>query len=93
MNTAVINVRTSKTMKEQAQKVAESLGFSLSSLIKAYLKQLVKAKSVHFSLEDEVPNQQLHNVLQEAERDRKAGKSMKFTSAREALDYLDSVME
>ena len=49
MNTAVINIRTDLGLKSAAQKVAEELGFSISSLVNAYLKQLVKTKTVHFS--------------------------------------------
>jgi antitoxin component of RelBE/YafQ-DinJ toxin-antitoxin module len=41
MYTAVINVKTHPEIKSQAKKIAEELGFSLSSLVNAYLKQLI----------------------------------------------------
>lgn len=50
MNDAVVNFKTSKVLKNQAMAVAEDLGFSLSSLLNAYLKNLVKKKAVNYSL-------------------------------------------
>ena len=50
MNDAVVNFKTSKVLKSQAMVVAEDLGFSLSALLNAYLKNLVKKKSVSYSV-------------------------------------------
>ena len=50
MNDAVVNFKTSKILKSQAMSVADDLGFSLSSLLNAYLKNLVKKKSVSYSV-------------------------------------------
>lgn len=58
MNTAVINIKTDPKLKKQAQNIAAQLGFSLSSLINAYLKQLVRDKTVHYNLVDESPTKQ-----------------------------------
>lgn len=49
MNTAIVNVKVDPKIKKQAQTVAQSLGFSLSSLINAYLRQLVRDRKVGFS--------------------------------------------
>ena len=54
MKTAVINIKTDTEVKANAQKVASELGFSLSSLINGYLRQLVKTKTINFSLLNEV---------------------------------------
>ena len=66
MNTAVINVKTEPQLKAKAQKVAEELGLSLSALIKAYLKQLVRTKSVSFDISEE-PSDYLLEAIREAE--------------------------
>lgn len=90
MNTAVINIRTDLGLKSAAQKVAEELGFSISSLVNAYLKQLVKTKTVHFS-EAEEPSDYLIQLMKEAEEDRKAGRvSPSFDNAKDAIEWLDS---
>jgi len=46
----VINIKTDKEVKKNAKKVAEDLGFSLSAVINAYLKQFVRNKEVYFGL-------------------------------------------
>ncbi|MBI2613440.1 MAG: type II toxin-antitoxin system RelB/DinJ family antitoxin [Candidatus Levybacteria bacterium] len=53
MNTAVINIKTDPKVKAQAKKIARKLGFSLSSIINAFLKQLIKTRRVTFSLDEE----------------------------------------
>ncbi len=89
MNTAVINIKTNPEIKAQAKQVAEELGFNLSSLINAYLRQLVKTKTVNFSVSDEVPTEYLLNMLKESEEDIKKGRvSPFFSNADDAIDWL-----
>lgn len=93
MNTAMINVRTDFGLKSAAQRVAEELGFSLSSLVNAYLKQLVKTKTVSFSAVSEEPSEFLIQAMKEAEKDRRAGRTFSFGNSSEALEFLDRVIE
>lgn len=89
MNTAGLYVRMNPDIKQKAQKVAGELGFSLSSLINAYIKQLVKTKRVDFSV-DEEPSEYLIKAMKKARENRKAGKgSPIFDNAEDALKYLD----
>lgn len=88
MNISVITVKTPTQVKEQAQEVAKELGFSLSSLVNAYLRQLVKTKTVHFSLPED-PTEYLLDSLKESKEDIKAGRvSPTFSSPEEAIDWL-----
>src|SRR3979490_1334018 len=66
MNTATIFIKTERKVKEEAQKTAEELGFSLSSILNAFLRQFVKTKAVHFSVQDETPNAYLRSLLKQA---------------------------
>lgn len=89
MNTAVINIRTDPKTKAQAQKIARNLGFSLSSIINAFLKQFVKTKKVTFSLEEE-PSPYLIKMLKKSEKDIKAGRvSPGFKTGEEAVAWLE----
>ncbi len=91
MNTAGtgIYIRMNHDIKEKAQEVADELGFSLSTLIKAYVKQLIKTKRVDFSLEEK-PSQYLIDSIKRAERDIKEGKvSPAFKTGKEAVDWLE----
>lgn len=51
MQTVVINFKTEPVVKKRAQAVARELGFSLSSLLNAFLRQLIRDKTVNFEIE------------------------------------------
>lgn len=63
MNTAIINIKVDPEVKSKAQKVAAELGLSLSSLINAYLKQLIRTREVLFSLDEETTSDYLPQQL------------------------------
>ena len=50
MKTAIINVKTKPITKARAQKVADELGFGLSTLINGFLNQLIKVNIITSSL-------------------------------------------
>ncbi len=50
MQTAVINIKTEPKIKREAQRIARELGLSLSSIIKAYLRQFIRDKTVSFEI-------------------------------------------
>ena len=85
MNTAVINIKTNPEVKAKAQKIAEELGFSLSSLINGYLRSLVKTKAVHFNT-SEKPTDYLIQALKESEKDRRAGRIVSFKNLKDEMD-------
>lgn len=89
MNTAVINIKTEPKVKSQAQKVAKELGFSLSSLVNAFLRQLVKTKRVTFGV-DEEPSKHLISLMKKAKDNRKKGKaSPVFENPEDAVKWLE----
>lgn len=91
MNTAVINIKVQPDIKKKAQIVASELGFSLSSLINAYLRQLIKTKTITFSASSEEPTEYLLQALRESKEDIKTGKvSPSFTNADDAVTWLNN---
>ena len=70
MSTTMISVKIEKELKENASKIAKDLGFSLSAIINASLKKLVREKKVEFDLEPEYNPEFVKEVL-EAEKDYK----------------------
>ena len=89
MQTTAIYVRTDPEIKTKAQKVAKELGFSLSSLMNAWLRQLIKTKTVTFSTLDETPNAYLKSVMKKAEENYKKGNtSPAFSKAEDTVKYL-----
>lgn len=91
MNTAVINIKTDPKVKKDAQKMAATLGFSLSALLNGYLRHFLKTKSVHFSLNEE-PTPYLLDMLRESEEDRRAGRVVSFDDPNEGLKFLDTMI-
>ena len=47
----LINIKADKEVKETAQKLAKELGLPLSSVINAYLKEFIRERSLHLSIE------------------------------------------
>ncbi len=91
MNTATVNFKTEPEIKEQAQQTAEHLGFTLSSVLNAFLKQFIRTKTVHFSSrEQEVPTQYFLDAIKEAKKNLKEGKhSPVFKTGEETIAWLE----
>lgn len=53
MNTAILSVKVDPKDKKQAQALAQELGFSLSALVKGFIKEFLRTKEVKFSLPEE----------------------------------------
>lgn len=91
MNTAVINIRTPASVKEQLRQIAEELGLSVSGLLNGMIKQVIKTKKVEFSVEEEIPSAYLIKALKESEKDYKRGDYYSFEDPNEALKFLDNL--
>lgn len=87
MNTTTIHIKTDVQTRDDAKKVAEDFGFSLTSLVNALLKQIARTKRLTLSM-DEEPTQYMLESLKRSEEDVKAGRVISFESGQEALDYL-----
>jgi len=87
MNTATINIKTTTETKTKAQKIAESLGMNLSTVIDQYLKTFIKTQGEDLQ---EEPNDYMIQALKESEADVKVGRvSPHFTNAKDAIAWLD----
>jgi len=88
----IINIKTEKDVKNNAKKVAEDLGFSLSAVINAYLKQFVRNKEVYFSITPSM-SYNLEKLLGQIDVDikEKRNTSQAFASKEELEKHLDSL--
>lgn len=89
MNSTVINIKTDQAIKKEAQKIASDLGLSLSGVINGFLKQLVRDKTVMFTLNENNPSPYLLNSIKAAKQNRKNGDVYSFKNNKEALSFLD----
>lgn len=90
MNTAVINIKTDPVVKKKAQKVAIELGMSLSGLVNGLLNQVIRTKTVTFSVSNEEPTEYLLQALKESKEDIKVGRvSHGFDNVDDAILWLE----
>ncbi|MEK7186275.1 MAG: type II toxin-antitoxin system RelB/DinJ family antitoxin [Patescibacteria group bacterium] len=90
MNYAVVTTKVDPQVKIEAQKIAGELGMPLSVVIKAFLKQLIRTKSLEFSARSEEPSEYLIKTIKQALQDRKEGKaSPVFNTGKEAVKWLE----
>lgn len=87
----MINIKTDKEVKEQAQKIAKEIGLPLSTVVNAYLKEFVRERAVRFSVEPEV-RPEVGKLLKQASADYKKRKNITgpFKTAEEIDAYLDA---
>jgi addiction module RelB/DinJ family antitoxin len=91
--TETINIKVDSKLKREARRVAEGIGLTLSSVLKAYLVQIIRDKEVRFSLSAEKePSEELINMIREAEEDFKKGKTKSFAASRDALKHIDAII-
>ena len=85
----VINIKTDKKIKDEAKKIVEEMGLSLSAVINAQLKQLVREQEMRFSLAPKMTSY-LEEISREAREDyqKKINISPVFQSATDAAKYL-----
>ena len=57
MNKAPLNIRLPKDLKEEATDVLHSMGLTPSSAVRIFLTQVVKDKSIPFSISGNMDNQ------------------------------------
>lgn len=90
MNTASVLIKIDPQVKAKAQKTAEKMGLSLTSVINRYLKHFIATETITFSTQDEIPNANLIKTIKQAEKDRKAGKASPiFRTGEEAVKWLE----
>ena len=91
MEKTVINIKTDKDLKLEAQEVAKDLGLPLGTLINAYLRDLVHERRAVFTTHP-MPNNKTKRILDGALNDIKEEKTKEFSpafdNAEDALTWL-----
>ena len=85
----VITVKTEKTLKSSASKLAAKFGLTLSDIVNVSLAQFVQTRSLHIG--GEYPSAALQRAMAQAKLDLASGKaSPVFDNATDAIKYLRS---
>lgn len=90
MKTAVLNIKIDPKVKKEAQKVADELGFTLSAIINASLKNLARSKTISYSVLEPLPTKKKIAEWEaiSAEMDADIKNQKVFTSADDLLKHL-----
>ena len=88
----VINIKADEAVKKKAQKIASDLGLSLSAVVNAYLRQLIRNKSVYFSSLPQM-TLELEVLIGQAREDYKKKRNISsvFSSPEKMDKYLNSL--
>jgi addiction module RelB/DinJ family antitoxin len=90
MSQVPITVKIDADVKQQAQKLAQRLGLSLSSIVENKLKEVVIERRVVFE-EEYSPNEKTAKELEKIEEDVKAGRNLNepFNTFEELENHLN----
>lgn len=91
--TDVINIKVESQIKRDAMILAEELGFTLSSVMNAFLKQFIRIRSVNFSIKgEEAFTPYALEMLKRADDDVKRGRVKSFRNMDSMRSYLDKLI-
>ncbi|MFA5755371.1 MAG: type II toxin-antitoxin system RelB/DinJ family antitoxin [Candidatus Paceibacterota bacterium] len=89
---AIINIKTEKEIKENAQNIAKEMGISLSDIINASLRNFIRTREVYFSA---VPRMtpEFEKILGKIDKNIEEGKNLSpaLSSPEEINSYLDNL--
>lgn len=90
MRYTIVSTKIDPQTKKEAMATAQSLGLPLSVVIKAFLKQFIRTKSVTFSARGERPSEYLIQAIKKAKEDLRTGKaSPTFDNTKDAIKWLN----
>lgn len=85
---AIINFKTDKKIKSEAQSIAKKMGINLSDVLNILLRGFVRDKEININLEE--PSEWFLKELAEAEIDIANGDvSPGFSNAKDAIKWLN----
>jgi DNA-damage-inducible protein J len=83
---ASVTVRVDEETKNEATRIVEDFGFDLSSVTRAFYRQIVRERRIPLNLSYPKPNEESLQSIREADEIIANGKARGFSSAREMLD-------
>jgi len=91
MSKSVINIKTDARTKRELKQFAAELGMPMTAIINAQIKQMLRSRTVTLTT-DLKPTPYLEKIIEQAEKDRAAGKNItRVTNEAELEAYLASL--
>jgi len=88
--TTIINFKTDKKIKLQAQKIASTMGLNLSDVLNVSLRNFINQKTLYINLNEleKNPKPTLLSAVKSARREFTNSKNKKGVNLDEAINYL-----
>ena len=88
----IINVKTEKEIKQNAQKIAKDIGLSLSDVVNASLRNFIRTREVYFSAIPRMTSE-FERLIGRIDKDIKEKKNLSpsLSSSKKINDYLDNL--
>ena len=65
MATTNLNIRTDKVIKDQAEKIFNELGLSMTTAVNIFLRTAIREHGIPFDLKLEIPNKTTIDAIEE----------------------------
>lgn len=88
MDTTIINFKTRKDVKKQAQKIAKQMGLNLTSVMNIYLQDFIRTKELKIKLEEPTLKTS-KDILSSIKELKEGNASPTFNTAEDAIKWLD----
>ena len=89
MATTNLNIRTDKALKDQAEKIFNELGLTMTTAINIFLRTTVRENGIPFELKLEVPNDTTVAAIEEGRKLMDNPASPRYRSMEELKAALD----
>ena len=90
MTAATVTIRIDSSEKEQAAEIAEYFGFDLSSVTRAFYKQMIRERRIPLDFSMPQPNKESLQAIQEADAFFASGKQARFSDPDEMIASLEA---
>ena len=91
MNTkTILNIKTDKVLKIEAQKTAEEFGIPLGTIMNALLRQFVRTKEINLDMSPR-PSKLLIDAINEAESEMSAMVKNDAKTSQELISHLKNL--
>ena len=85
MATSTLTIRVDDNLKRGASEVAEYYGLDLSSVTRAFYKQMVNTKRIPLTFAPEEPNAESLDAIREGDEFLSSGKKGRFSSGADLI--------
>lgn len=86
MATSTLTIRIDENLKREASEVASYYGLDLSSVTRAFYKQMVNTHRIPLTFAPEEPNNESLYAIAEGERFLASGKEGRFSSGHDLIE-------